>query len=132
MFKKGALMALGYQTFTVLPEHLKLLRRAFVRWNDESYDGSPEIDPKRPYGNSSVFRDIAEIIDPDGVPDPNENETAYERYEEEHYDKFMGFHQGTATTLQIILRTERFEPGVYRSEQYRDNWEYVGPADEAL
>jgi len=48
--------------FTVTDEHLRLLRRACVWW-DELEFGAPGIDPKRPYGNSNVFADIAEILE---------------------------------------------------------------------
>jgi hypothetical protein len=41
------------QTFKLTDEHLKLLRRFNVGWQD-SESGAPEIDPKRPYGNSAV------------------------------------------------------------------------------
>jgi hypothetical protein len=48
--------------FTVTDEHLRLLRRAHVFW-DEAEFGAPSIDPKRPYGNSDVRGDMAEILD---------------------------------------------------------------------
>ncbi|MCU1325011.1 MAG: hypothetical protein JWN34_381, partial [Bryobacterales bacterium] len=47
--------------FFVTSEHLKLLQRMCVGWQDCEY-GAPEIDPKRPYGNSSVEYDILEIL----------------------------------------------------------------------
>lgn len=49
------------QTFTVTDEHVKLLRRFQVGWQD-CETGAPEIDPKRPYGNSAVPEDIHEIL----------------------------------------------------------------------
>jgi hypothetical protein len=52
----------GKQYFTVTDEHLKLLRRTNVGWEDGEF-GAPSIDCKRPYGNSSVYNDIAEILD---------------------------------------------------------------------
>ena len=45
--------------FTVTEEHLKLLRRAYVDWEDCEF-GAPAIDCKRPYGNSDVIADIGE------------------------------------------------------------------------
>jgi len=47
--------------FTVTDEHVRLLRRAHVGWDSAEF-GAPGISPKRPYGNSNVFRDIAEIL----------------------------------------------------------------------
>lgn len=45
----------------IKPEHIKLAKRMYVQWQDCEY-GAPEIDPKRPYGNSDVEGDIAEIL----------------------------------------------------------------------
>ncbi len=47
--------------FEVKLEHLKLLKRAYVRWEDCEF-GAPSIDCKRPYGNSSVVEDMFEIL----------------------------------------------------------------------
>src|SRR5262245_17189804 len=51
----------GVERFTVTDEHLRLLRRAYVFW-DETEFGAPGINAKRPYGNSDVYGDIAEIL----------------------------------------------------------------------
>lgn len=42
-------------------DHLTLLRRAWWDWYDCEY-GAPAIDPKRPYGNSDVDGDLAELL----------------------------------------------------------------------
>lgn len=47
--------------FVLKKEHIKLLKRAYISWNHCEY-GAPEINPKRPYGNSNVEEDIAEIL----------------------------------------------------------------------
>ena len=52
--------------FTITEDHLKLLRRVYVAWDFGEGDGAPAINSKKPYGNSYVERDIAEILD---VPD---------------------------------------------------------------
>jgi hypothetical protein len=49
------------QLFVVTEDHLKLARRMVVGWCGDEY-GAPEIDPKRPYGNSNVVRDMREIL----------------------------------------------------------------------
>lgn len=41
--------------------HLVLLRRSFWDWNDYEF-GAPSMDPKRPYGNSDVENDLAELL----------------------------------------------------------------------
>ena len=47
--------------FRLKEEHLTLLRRMYVYWEDCEY-GAPAVDCKRPYGNSGVESDIAEIL----------------------------------------------------------------------
>ena len=45
-------------------EHLKLLKEMYVGWNECEF-GAPEIDPKRPYGDSDVYEDMNKIL---GLP----------------------------------------------------------------
>jgi hypothetical protein len=42
-------------------EHLALLKHAEWSWNDCEF-GAPSMDPKRPYGNSDVEDDLAELL----------------------------------------------------------------------
>jgi len=49
--------------FTVTEGHLRLLRHAWVDWDQGEGYGAPGINPKKPYGNSDVERDIAEILE---------------------------------------------------------------------
>jgi hypothetical protein len=101
--------------FTVTGEHLRLLRRAHVFW-DEAEFGAPSIDPKRPYGNSNVYRDIAEILE---VPE--------REWEDEGRDwsldtewRFLRLHVETAIALQIGLATGEFRTGRYVRD---DDWD---------
>lgn len=100
--------------FTVTEDHLKLLRHAYVRWFDAEY-GAPTIDPKRPYGNSHVPNDIAEIlgweIPKDGVP-----------YNDE---KAKEIHKGTETALEIALRVGYFKAGKYEAHKYLHDWREI-------
>lgn len=48
-------------TTMITSEHLKLAESLQWRWEDAEY-GAPAVDPKRPYGNSDVERDIAEAL----------------------------------------------------------------------
>lgn len=99
------------ELFTVTAQHIQLLQRAYVSWVDIEF-GAPAIDCKRPYGNSQVHDDIAEIL---GLPIPEED---MER-----------LHAETAVVLQIFLRTGRMEPGTYRCSPYNTDWQLV--AEEA-
>lgn len=49
-------------TFTLTEDHIKLLSRAYIGWEDSEF-GAPSIDCKRPYGNSYVEGDVAEILE---------------------------------------------------------------------
>jgi len=111
-------------TFTMTNDHLTLLRNACVEWQD-CETGAPAIDPKRPYGNSSVGCDVAEILGwkPDGDDDGPD-------YYSEHQLRLASqLHRETETALQIILTTGRMQMGVYRAtENYgrgKPSWELV-------
>jgi hypothetical protein len=106
-------------TFDLTEQHVKLLRRMYVGWQD-CETGAPEIDPKRPYGNSAVAEDVAEILtieydaDEDGMT-------------EEFNDTMLAIHRQTELALQIVLSSGSFEPGMYRrTNTYTNDWKRVG------
>jgi hypothetical protein len=92
--------------FTVRPEHLKLLRAAYVRWDGSIEYGAPAIDPKRPYGNSDVPDDIRRVL---GLPHLSDQDCAE-------------LHEQTTTALQIVLRTGTFQAGDYVADRYSREW----------
>ena len=59
---------------TITDDHLALLRRTYVSWVDDEY-GAPEINPKRPSGNSAVPPATYEIL---GWPFDEENPPEYD------------------------------------------------------
>ena len=105
------------KTFTLTEDHIKLLRRSYVRWCDDEF-GAPCIDPKRPYGNSDVCDDVAKIIgvEPKGG-DPEEPE-----YTSKQIKELRHLHSTTETALQVVLASGSFEPGVYTCGLYEQNW----------
>lgn len=103
--------------FTVTEEHLKLLRRAYVGWDDCEF-GAPAIDCKRPYGNSDVLDDIAEIL---GVAEGEARDEDGEILPDAAA-AFTRLHGETATVLQIALATGEFRAGRYVSDKYSANW----------
>lgn len=114
------------ETFVVTEDHLKLLRRAYVGWDDCEF-GAPAIDCKRPYGNSDVLGDIAEIIDPEGYCRACEiSDEAVESYIAEHEDVFRKLHVETQTVLQIALKSGEFKAGTYARQSY-GQWYYPTP-----
>lgn len=108
----------GPMRFELTEQHVKLLRRAWVDW-ENCETGAPAIDCKRPYGNSDVPGDVAEIlgwhIDDGGHARDESRERALE------------LHRETQTALQVILATGSFEPGVYElAVEYRlTSWRRV-------
>lgn len=111
------------EKFEVKPEHLKLLKRAYVRWEDCEF-GAPSIDCKRPYGNSSVVEDIFEILYGELKAVMQIGDRTYNidvddfEIPEELDDELTQLHKETETVLQIALSTQKFEVGEYESEGY--------------
>jgi hypothetical protein len=103
--------------FTINEDHIKLLRHMITDWDGCEF-GAPSIDPKRPYGNSDVYTDIAEILGivPD---DPDDSFSAIQ----EAYMRCL--HEQTQTALQIVLATGQFSAGEYQADEYRRNWEKI-------
>lgn len=107
--------------FKLKQEHLKLLRRANIYW-DFAETGAPAIDPKRPYGNSNVIEDIAEILEeaPSLVKD-GEN-----IFSDEQEEKFLKLHQESLHALQVVLQNLTIKPGDFENvEEYGYEWERV-------
>lgn len=107
-----------HEYFTLTEEHIKLLSNAYVRWDDCEF-GAPEIDPKRPYGNSDVIGDIAEILGLKKNICPHCGECLDSKDEE----RLTTLHKETQIALQIILHTKSFIPGKYVKKDYGKDWE---------
>jgi hypothetical protein len=75
--------------------------------------GAPEIDPKRPYGNSWVLGDIHEILTGEDIDELTESQK----------EEYRQLHEETQTALQIILSMGKFEEGLYiRTNPYSSTW----------
>jgi len=116
-------------TFIMTEDHIKLLTNAYVSWEYCEY-GAPAIDGKRPYGNSNVVWDIAEILGwivPSIMTD-EEDDDFYDgtgKFEGIH-ERAEKIHEETQTALQIILRTKSFVPGTYKRDTgWTRNWYLV-------
>ena len=104
------------KTFEINEDHLKLLKRMYVYFDEFSYDGAPAVDSKRPYGNSDVVDDIYEILFGE--------EFDYDKHEEmpeKLVQDLFKIHKETATVLQIVLCTQSFEAGIYRKSNSYDS-----------
>ena len=102
--------------FVLTRDHITLLRHANVTWSPQEW-GGPQIDPKRPFGNGDLWKDVARILDwpaaadGDGYP---------------YYDAAKAIHAELLTALEIVLRTSSFQPGRYvREAAWGSPWRWV-------
>ena len=102
--------------FELTEKHIKLLRAAYIDYNGYCEYGAPCINPKRPYGNSDVEPDIHKILTGKFPKTELSDEKARE---------YADLHRETATALQIILITGKFEPGTYELNGYGIDWKKV-------
>jgi len=109
------------ETFLLTKNHIKLLRRMFVGWQD-CETGAPEIDPKRPYGNRDVNNDIHEILTGECV---GSIDSVRKNLTDEEEKKYSKLHKETEIALQIVLFTGEFKSGLYKKEKYTSNWKYI-------
>lgn len=107
-------------TFELKPEHVALLTsgRVYVGWQYCEY-GAPEINPKRPYGNSDVEGDVAEILG--WIPEDDDD--GYPILSEKQQEAAWKIHRETDQALEVILNAKSFEPGLYKtSNPYSNDW----------
>lgn len=108
---------LSIEKFELKEEHIKLATNMYVSWNYCEF-GAPTIDPKRPYGNSYVLMDIAEILGLEIIQDAD-GEDVLSKEQSDICDKL---HNEMHVVLEIILRCKTFEPGIYVTERCMSNW----------
>lgn len=135
--------------FVLREEHLLLIRRMRVQWlwyggepaNAADGHGAPTVNPKRPYGNSFIHGDIAEILglpypeDPDDI-EPEPIGLAYKRAELEYEaacKRLMDIHRETEMAVQLILsRPGELVPlGAYTRPAIWSPWVYDEPPTRA-
>ena len=130
---------MGKQKFTLKLEHITLLSNAYTGWDDCEF-GAPEIDPKRPYGNSNVYQDMLEIL---GVKEIKKGKYEFRQFgkrwllkgedknnidldnETDLCDELDDLHKELETALQIVLKTKSFASGLYEAEKYGNDWKLV-------
>lgn len=100
----------GRVTFKLKEEHIKLLQASYVDFDENAYLGAAAVDIKRPYGNKAVLEDIHEILTGEVVE--------YSELPKKLEEKYLKLHKETATALQIILVTGKFEVGTYEGDRY--------------
>jgi len=106
--------------FEVKQEHLTLIKRFNIKFDQDCEFGAGYIDPKRPYGNSDVYNDIAEMfgIKPEGaVYNTNEDGTEYRKFTQTQTNYLWKLHVEAVQALKICCQTQSFETGLYRRER---------------
>ena len=109
------------RVFTVTEPHMKLLGRMYIGYNGWTEFGAPEVDPKRPYGNSDVYDDIAEIL---GL-EVGEDQWGDRQFSKDQIEYMDTVHRQMETVLQILVRnaSEGISPGVYATtSRYSNDW----------
>lgn len=114
--------------FTITDNHLKLIRSMYVDWDDCEY-GAPCINPKRPYGNSNVEDDIAEMIK---FPKKGNWDKEEEMWNEKASKELYHIHREMQIVLQICLCLGKFETGNFvKQEEYNSlSWKKSGETNQ--
>jgi hypothetical protein len=103
------------ERFRINENHLKLLNRLHFEWCADDYDGYPTVNSKRPYGNSDVLDDVAEIIEMPVM----EDDDGKSHYPKGTKAKCKQYHEEMATVLQIVSSTMQVSAGLYiKQDQY--------------
>ena len=121
--------------FTVTEDHLKLLRHLCdggLYWDPGEGYGAPYFGPKKPYGNSAVPQDVANILQapgsdwesaPDWDEDEDEDFPTPKVLRAGAEDRYLRIHVETAMALKIALATGEFRPGRYtRTNAWANDW----------
>ena len=102
------------ERFELKREHILLMRRMCWRWG-EGYSGVevPSVCPKRPYGNSNVLGDVAEIL---GVGPPDEpwiDGDVWLEHHPGHEKALLEVHGEMKMALEVTISVQSFELGLY-------------------
>lgn len=122
------------QYFTVTEQHIKLLGKLRIRWEQTGYShGVPCVDVKRPYGNTGILGEIIDILE---LPyEYNEELDGYSGESILHCGKHLTLdeveshlrqlHHETLIAMQIVCRNAHIEPGEYVADLHDQNWELL-------
>jgi hypothetical protein len=104
--------------FIVTDEHLQILKMLNV-----DYDRGPEIDRKRPYGNTDYQGDILKAVG----EKQTESSDGDEFWTKEQGNRADKIHREAGMALQIALCTGTFEAGTYEQQKpyHSNSWARV-------
>ena len=112
------------ETFIITEDHLKLLQRLYMETEDDDWFGVITSGYKRPFGNSDIASDMADILGIEKIEVDGGEEYLPIGTSERMRDLFKEL----GTALQICLVTQKFEVGTYQksSEYDRRSWVKCG------
>lgn len=116
------------ETFDLTADHIKLLQRMYIRW-DDCETGAPAVCPKRPYGNSDVEGDVWEILG--RIPEEQDDDGDLYMSDTQR-EVAMTLHRETLDALQIILTCKTFEPGMFARSGSWEDWQRCIETDDPL
>lgn len=105
--------------FTVTEDHLKLLKRLQFRYSDYMEFGAPEVDAKRPYGNSDVYSDIGDILEWEPADEDRWGDKYFSDIQQE---RMLKLHKSMVTVLEILVSNNGVELGEYEASRYGSVW----------
>ena len=111
--------------FHLKQDHIDLLEHANIRWSDVEY-GAPEMDSKRPFGNSGsiyIEHQICEYLGLEPVATDHEDNPVYD--DEEKREALRTYNE-LDTALRIVLSKQTFKPGVFfNKKDYGHDWHRI-------
>jgi len=75
------------------------------------------VSKSRPYGNSAILSDIAEIV---GIKEPDSEKG--EAWSDEQLMTLLKWHYETTRALEVFLAAARIKPGIYVQGYVGDGW----------
>ena len=119
--------------FVLTNEHLQLIQRLNIR-SHSSKDKKhfpypvPAVDLYRPFGNSAVLYDVAEIA---GIEPRGEMSDDVQLLSDEQKEQLKQLIAEIPTALQICTSTLSFQTGVYTRRGEWDDWQLIEDKDLA-
>jgi len=109
--------------FELTDKHIALLRRLVVFYDYSSMLGAPAVSKSRPYGNSAILSDIAEIV---GIKEPDWEKD--ETWSDDDLMTLLKWHYETTRALEVFLAVGKIELGIYARTYAFENWKKEGNA----
>jgi len=116
--------------FKLTEDHLKLIKNLDIEKREIEQDVNvPSISPKTPFGNIDIFDDIFLIIyGVTPITDYNDFNMFGEDikpWTQEQYVYMKQLLSELNVALEIVLNTQSFVPGEYKTKSYVKDWKLI-------